>query len=76
MRVQARRVAGSAAMLGFVLAVCVGVLGSGQQALARLASDVPAAGTSGKIERAVLKDTENGKSASFIVLMAEQADLK
>jgi serine protease AprX len=53
------------------LAICIGLLGTGGQASA----GVPLVfGGSGKVERAVLDDTANGKSASFMVLLAVQAD--
>src|SRR5262245_45306440 len=75
MNVQAGRVARLAALLGFALAACVGLLGSGQQALAGVPLGVPQASQANKIERAVLEDTEGGKSASFVVLMADQANV-
>src|SRR5690349_17998150 len=66
------------AFLALALAICIGFLGGGGQAAAGVPSLSLPSGRGlppGKIERAVLEDTTNGKSASFVVLMAEQADL-
>src|ERR1044072_7071622 len=74
MRVLEGRTAKVAAILGFALAACLGLLGSSQQAMAGVSSPA-AAQASSKIERAVLQDTEGGKSASCMVLRAAQANV-
>src|SRR5690348_14761363 len=45
------------------------------QAQAGIPASVPAAGTSGKINSQVLKDTANGRKTSFVIFLAEQANL-
>ncbi len=64
------------AALAFALAICVGLLGSGGGASAGLPAGIPTADQASKIEAAVLKDTADGKSASVMVLLADQADVK
>jgi quercetin dioxygenase-like cupin family protein len=57
-------------------AILIGLIGPGEQALAGVPDGAPfASNPSNKVERAVLEDTANGKSAAFVVLMADQANL-
>src|SRR6476659_8251346 len=58
------------------LAIFIGLIGPGEQAMAGVPAGKPlASNPSNKVERAVLDDTANGKSASFVVLMADQVNL-
>ncbi|HEX9989316.1 MAG TPA: S8 family serine peptidase, partial [Chloroflexia bacterium] len=63
------------AVLAFALALCVAVLSYGGLASAGAPATLSAAKVLGKIEGRVLQDTANGKSTSFVVLTAQQADL-
>src|SRR5438874_8576773 len=66
-----------AAVLLFALALYIGMLGLSGQASAGVPVGIPIGlgSTVGKVERAVLDDTANGKSASFIILMSDQANV-
>jgi subtilisin family serine protease len=61
--------------LGVSLAACVGIIGVGGQAQAGVPSAVPSAAQVSKIDPVVLQDTRDGKSASVMVLLSEQANL-
>src|SRR5438105_6199921 len=64
------------ALPALALAIFIGLIGPGDQATAGVPAGLPlASDQSNKVERAVLEDTANGKSASFVVLMAGQANL-
>ncbi|MFL5735052.1 MAG: S8 family serine peptidase [Chloroflexia bacterium] len=65
------------AFSALALAICIGFLGGGQAFAGVPSLDLPSglASSPGKIASAVLDDTANGKRASFVVLMAGQADL-
>jgi serine protease AprX len=69
---RAIRVAG---LLALAMALGMALLGNSPQASAGLRAGLPASGPASKIELAVLQDTAGGKSAPFIVLMADQADV-
>src|SRR5438128_3529062 len=73
------RTARLAAVVSFTLAIVIAFLGANSPASAGVPAKLPSAGKSAspasKIERAVLEDTANGKSASFIILMADQANV-
>lgn len=67
-----------------VRAVCVLALGlialavvwaGGPMAAASVPGGLPSAQKASKIEPAVLQDTANGKSTSFIILLADQANV-
>jgi|GEM_PF-2066541 len=72
----------AAVSLAFGLALAVGLFGTSQQASAGVpsstsagvAAGLPAAQAS-KIENRVLQDTANGKTAEFMVLLADKANL-
>src|SRR5437763_7096328 len=51
------------------------LFGGSLQAQAGLPTTLPAVDTAGKIDKQVLKDTANGQSASFVILLAQQANL-
>ncbi|HKP54868.1 MAG TPA: S8 family serine peptidase [Chloroflexia bacterium] len=63
------------AAVAFALAICVALIGSGGGASAGLPTGIATADQASKIEVAVLKDTADGKSASVMVLLADQADV-
>src|SRR5688572_27049114 len=65
----------AALALGVGLAACVGIIGVGGPAQAGTPATVPSAAQASKISPAVLQDTSNGKSASVMVLLADQADV-
>src|SRR6476620_4973507 len=62
------------ALLGLALAVCIGLMGTGQ-ASAAVPSTTPNSYYDNKVEKSVLQDTEQGQNTEFVVLMNEQADL-
>jgi serine protease AprX len=64
----------AAAALGAGLALFAGLLGTGGQAQAGIPQSLNAAAVS-KIDPSVLQETADGKAASVIVLLADQADV-
>jgi serine protease AprX len=65
----------AAVTLGVGLAACAGILGVGGQAQAGVPQSVPAFAAS-KIDPLVLQETNGGKSASVMVLLQDQANVR
>src|SRR5437868_3294961 len=77
MKVQVGRigVATIAALLGLALAVCVALLGGSGRASAGIPAQAKADDPLSKVSQLVLNDTANGRSAQFMVVLKDQANV-
>ena len=67
-----------ARLIGLVMLVLLAggaLIGGTLRAQAGVPTSIPASDPASKIDKQVLKDTANGQKASFVILLADQADV-
>src|SRR4051812_29680624 len=76
MQIDTKAFARFAGMVMMGILALAALIGGTLQAQAGVPAAVPAQqDTTGKIDKQVLKDTANGQTTSFIIMLAEQADV-